>query len=78
VRYRPELGGGALLGVGVYPIRPASYFLGTELDVIGSVLRLHPTRGVDVAGHAPLLCTPSGITAELVDQVRSRAVRITA
>jgi NDP-hexose-3-ketoreductase len=64
VRYRPELGGGALLDVGVYPIRAASYFLGTELDVIGSVLRLHPTRGVDVAGHA-LLCTPSGITAEL-------------
>lgn len=64
VRYRPELGGGALLDVGVYPIRAASYFLGTELEVIGSVLRLHPTQGVDVAGHA-LLCTPSGITAEL-------------
>ncbi|MFL5912393.1 MAG: Gfo/Idh/MocA family protein [Gaiellaceae bacterium] len=64
VRYRPELGGGALLDVGVYPIRAASYFLGTELDVIGSVLRLHPTRGVDVAGHA-LLCTPAGMTAEL-------------
>jgi dTDP-3,4-didehydro-2,6-dideoxy-alpha-D-glucose 3-reductase len=63
-RYRPELGGGALLDVGVYPIRAASYFLGTELDVIGSVLRLHPTRSIDVAGHA-LLCTPSGITAEL-------------
>jgi len=64
VRYRPELGGGSLLDVGVYPIRAASYFLGTELDVVGSVLRLHPARGVDVAGHA-LLCTPSGITAEL-------------
>jgi predicted dehydrogenase len=64
VRYCPELGGGALLDVGVYPIRAASYFLGTKLDVIGSVLRLDPTRGVDVGGHA-LLCTPSGITAEL-------------
>jgi predicted dehydrogenase len=64
VRYRPELGGGALLDVGVYPIRAASYFLGAELDVIGSVLRLHPTRGIDVAGHA-LLCTPTGVTAEL-------------
>lgn len=64
VRYRLELGGGALLDAGVYPIRAASYFLGAELDIIGSVLRLHPTRGIDVAGHA-LLCTPSGITAEL-------------
>lgn len=64
VRYRPELGGGALLDVGVYPIRAASYFLGPELGVIGSVLRMHPARGVDVAGHV-LLCTPSGVTAEL-------------
>lgn len=64
VRYRPELGGGALLDVGVYPIRAASYFLGAELNVIGSVLRLHPARGIDVAGHA-LLCTPAGVTAEL-------------
>ncbi len=64
VRYRSELGGGALLDLGVYPIRAASYFLGTELDVVGSVLRLDPVLGVDVAGHA-LLATPSGITAEL-------------
>lgn len=64
VRYAPELGGGALLDVGVYPLRAASYFLGPELDVIGSVLRLHPTRGVDVAGHV-LLATPAGVTAEL-------------
>ncbi|MEW2353455.1 Gfo/Idh/MocA family oxidoreductase [Spirillospora sp. NPDC029432] len=63
-RYNPELGGGALLDVGVYPIRAASYFLGGELDVIGSVLRLHPVRGVEVAGHA-LLSTPAGVTAEL-------------
>jgi predicted dehydrogenase len=64
VRYDPGLGGGALLDVGVYPIRAASYFLGPELDVIGSVLRLHPDRGVDVAGHI-LLATPAGVTAEL-------------
>ncbi|MFD0683232.1 Gfo/Idh/MocA family protein [Actinomadura fibrosa] len=64
IRYRPDLGGGALLDVGVYPIRAASHFLGPELDVVGSVLRMDPATGVDVAGHA-LLCTPSGITAEL-------------
>ncbi|RSM81693.1 gfo/Idh/MocA family oxidoreductase [Kibdelosporangium aridum] len=64
VRYHPELGGGAFLDAGVYLIRAASYFLGSELDVIGAVLRMHPTRGVDVAGHV-LLSTPSGITADL-------------
>jgi NDP-hexose-3-ketoreductase len=64
VRYRPELGGGALLDVGVYPIRAAAYFLGDDLDVVGAVLRVDPDSGVDVAGHA-LLCTASGVTAEL-------------
>jgi dTDP-3,4-didehydro-2,6-dideoxy-alpha-D-glucose 3-reductase len=64
IRYRPELGGGALLDVGGYPIRAASYFLGTELDVVGSVLRMDPARNIDVAGHV-LLSTPSGVTAEL-------------
>jgi predicted dehydrogenase len=64
VRYRPDLGGGALLDVGVYPIRAAQLILGTELEIVGSVQRLDQTRGVDVGGHA-LLCTPSGATAEL-------------
>ncbi|MCZ7428727.1 Gfo/Idh/MocA family oxidoreductase [Micromonospora sp. WMMA1949] len=63
-RYHVELGGGALLDVGVYPLRAATYFLGADLEVVGSVLRIHPVRGVDVAGHA-LLSTPSGVTAEL-------------
>ncbi|WP_028568634.1 Gfo/Idh/MocA family protein [Salinispora tropica] len=63
-RYHGEFGGGALLDVGVYPLRAATYFLGPELDVVGSVLRTCPVRGVDLAGHA-LLRTPSGVTAEL-------------
>ncbi|MEV0155423.1 Gfo/Idh/MocA family oxidoreductase [Micromonospora sp. NPDC050686] len=64
VRYRPDLGGGALLDVGVYPIRAAQLLLGAELQVVGAARRLDPARGVDVGGHA-LLCTPSGVTAEL-------------
>ncbi|MBY8870768.1 Gfo/Idh/MocA family oxidoreductase [Micromonospora sp. PLK6-60] len=64
VRYRPDLGGGALLDVGVYPIRAAQLLLGPELEVVGAARRLDPARGVDVAGHA-LLRTPSGVTAEL-------------
>ncbi|MEU8833397.1 Gfo/Idh/MocA family oxidoreductase [Streptomyces sp900116325] len=64
VRYSADLGGGALLDLGVYPIRAAQLFLGPELTVVGSVLRHDPRHGVDVAGSA-LLSTPGGVTAEL-------------
>lgn len=64
VRYRPDLGGGALLDVGVYPIRAAQLFLGPSLSVAGAVLRQDPRHAVDVAG-AVLLSTPDGVTAEL-------------
>jgi dTDP-3,4-didehydro-2,6-dideoxy-alpha-D-glucose 3-reductase len=64
VRYRPELGGGALLDTGVYPIRLAQLFLGPSLDVAGAAARQDPDRGVDVAGSA-LLRAPAGQTAEL-------------
>jgi len=64
IRYVPELGGGALLDVGVYPIRAAQLFLGPDLTVAGSVLRHDPRYGVDVAGSA-LMSTSDGVTAEL-------------
>lgn len=64
VRYSAELGGGALLDVGVYTVRAAQLVLGDELEVVGSVLRMDPDRGVDVAG-AALLHDPDGRTAEL-------------
>lgn len=64
IRYKAVLGGGALLDVGVYPIRAAQLFLGPELTVVGSVLRYDPHFGVDVAGNA-LLSTSDGLTAEL-------------
>src|SRR2546430_5965831 len=44
VRYRPELGGGALLDVGVYPSRAAQLFLGEGVEVVGSALRRGPAR----------------------------------
>ncbi|MEV5880757.1 Gfo/Idh/MocA family oxidoreductase [Streptomyces sp. NPDC052101] len=64
VRYRPELGGGALLDAGIYPVRLAQYFLGDDLTVVGAVLRMDPVTGVDVAGSA-LLTSASGQTATL-------------
>ncbi|MEU0806790.1 MULTISPECIES: Gfo/Idh/MocA family oxidoreductase [unclassified Streptomyces] len=64
VRYRPELGGGALLDAGIYPVRLAQYFLGDDLSVAGAVLRDDPETGVDVAGSA-LLVAAAGETVTL-------------
>jgi predicted dehydrogenase len=64
IRYRPELGGGALWDVGVYPVRAALHLLGPGLRVAGAVLTAGPGRQVDTSGSA-LLVTPSGVTAHL-------------
>ncbi len=64
IRYRPELGGGALWDVGVYPVRAAIHLLGPHLRVAGAELTACPGRRVDTSG-AALLATPSGVTAQL-------------
>ncbi|MEV7770822.1 Gfo/Idh/MocA family oxidoreductase [Kitasatospora sp. NPDC086791] len=64
IRYRRELGGGALLDVGAYPLRAAVLYLGDDVEVVGAVLRVGPGREVDTAGSV-LLATPAGVTAEL-------------
>jgi predicted dehydrogenase len=64
IRYRPELGGGALWDVGVYPVRAALHLLGPELEVVGAVSSAGPGRQVDTSG-AALLVTPCGVTAQL-------------
>jgi len=64
IRYQSALGGGALLDVGVYPIRAARLLLGDELEVLGSCLRIDREREVDLGGSA-LLCTPGGAGARL-------------
>jgi dTDP-3,4-didehydro-2,6-dideoxy-alpha-D-glucose 3-reductase len=64
IRYQADVGGGALLDVGVYPIRAASYFLGPDLEVTGAVLRHDSRFGVVVSG-AVLLHTPDGVSAQL-------------
>ncbi|GAA4689044.1 Gfo/Idh/MocA family oxidoreductase [Streptomyces chumphonensis] len=64
IRLRPELGGGALLDVGCYPLRAASLLLGSPLTVVGATAYTDPRYGVDVAG-AALLRRPDGVTAQL-------------
>jgi dTDP-3,4-didehydro-2,6-dideoxy-alpha-D-glucose 3-reductase len=64
IRYDPELGGGALADVGLYPLRAALHFLGPALDVVGSRLSRGAGRLVETSG-AVLLATPGGVTAHL-------------
>lgn len=64
IRHQPELGGGALLDAGVYPLRAARMFLGDDLEVTGATLRTHPEHRVDVAG-AALLTAPTGVSAQV-------------
>ncbi|MEU3463281.1 Gfo/Idh/MocA family oxidoreductase [Streptomyces sp. NPDC006733] len=64
IRNSPELGGGALLDVGAYTVRAATYFLGPDLTLAGAHLRIDGRTGVDVGGSA-LFHTPAGVAAEL-------------
>ncbi|WP_373313579.1 Gfo/Idh/MocA family protein [Streptomyces rubradiris] len=64
IRYRPELGGGSLHDVGIYPVRAAVHLLREELEVRGAVLEHRAGRRVDTAG-AALLRSRGGVMAHL-------------
>ncbi|SDZ23274.1 Predicted dehydrogenase [Amycolatopsis xylanica] len=65
IRYRPDVGGGALTDIGVYPVRTALLYLGPELEVLGAWLHHDAGRGVDLGG-AALLGGPDGVSANLI------------
>ncbi|MFL6119724.1 Gfo/Idh/MocA family protein [Actinophytocola sp.] len=64
IRLAAELGGGALLDNGAYPVRLAQLMLGPDLQVAGATLMTDPRHGVDVAGSA-LLYRSDGVSALL-------------
>ncbi|OII69426.1 Gfo/Idh/MocA family protein [Streptomyces sp. CC77] len=64
IRYDPELGGGALADVGIYPLRAALHLLGPGLDVVGASLTRAAGRRVETSG-AVLLSAPCSLTAQL-------------
>ncbi|MFC8587311.1 Gfo/Idh/MocA family protein [Streptomyces sp. NPDC057217] len=64
IRYRADLGGGALSDTGVYPVRAALLALGDDLRVAGAVAVRDARLGVDTGGTA-LLHTPEGVSAQL-------------
>lgn len=64
IRYRPDVGGGTLLDIGIYPIRAALHYLGHDLEVTAAVLRHHGRTGAVLSGRI-LAHTPQGATADL-------------
>jgi predicted dehydrogenase len=63
-RYQRALGGGALMDVGVYPLRAAQLYLPAHLEVLAATLRVDDATGVDLAGSV-LLGTTDGVAAQL-------------
>jgi NDP-hexose-3-ketoreductase len=65
MRYDPRVGGGALLDVGVYPLRAALHFFGPDIDIVGAVLRRDGGRGAVLSGQI-LACSAQGVPIVLI------------
>ncbi|TMR04955.1 Gfo/Idh/MocA family oxidoreductase [Actinomadura soli] len=65
IRWQPDVGGGALLDMGIYPIHSALYYLGSGVEVVAAVLRVRAGTGAVASGRI-LACTPGGVTADLL------------
>lgn len=63
IRYKKELGGGALLDAGAYTLKAAGFFLGSDLSLLGSDLDFLDKQ-VDYQGSA-MLKNNKGIVAQL-------------
>lgn len=50
IRYRSDLGGGALLDLGAYTLKISQLFLGPDLDITSAVLNDDEVHGVDAWG----------------------------
>jgi predicted dehydrogenase len=64
IRHAPELGGGALLDIGIYPVRAAAHFLGERLHTVAATLYTGAGSTVETAG-AVLLRDEHGVSAQL-------------
>lgn len=63
IRYKKSLAGGAVLDAGAYTVRASTFFLGTDLEVIGADLNIFDYE-VDFQGSA-MLRNKQGIVAQI-------------
>jgi dTDP-3,4-didehydro-2,6-dideoxy-alpha-D-glucose 3-reductase len=64
IRYKKELGGGALLDAGAYPLKIAQIFMGHNIEVMCSQLFIDPVYDVDTYGSFTLSDIDSEISAQ--------------
>ena len=64
IRFRADLGGGALWEMGVYPVRAAIQFLGPDLEIAGATLTAGAGDAVNTSG-AALLRSGTGVAVQL-------------
>jgi hypothetical protein len=65
IRYKKELGGGALLDAGAYPIKISQIFLGDDISVMASSLNFDKDKGVDTWGSAYLKQNNGCLSSEI-------------
>jgi len=63
IRYKKSLAGGALLDAGAYTVKAASFFLGMDMEVVGSDLNMFNNE-VDFQGSA-MLRNKNGVVAQI-------------
>lgn len=65
IRYSRELGGGALLDAGVYPIKVSQILMGDDIDVVAATLETDEELGVDLAGSGLISDRKSKLTSHI-------------
>ena len=65
IRYKKDLGGGALMDVGVYVVNVCSFLFGPNFEVNGAFLQHNELHDIDWYGGALLSLSEKGILAEL-------------
>lgn len=65
IRYQKDLGGGALLDTGAYPLKIAQLFMGPDLEVKAANLNSQPGKEVDIWGGAYIKQKQGGMFAEV-------------
>lgn len=65
IQYKKELGGGALLDAGAYPLKLSQIILGNDLRVTSSVLNYDHNLGIDIWGGAFLIHSNGNLFSQI-------------